>query len=405
MLGYSKMVEKYAALEEDIFLIPDDIMEKDGVACGDYVTLLGERNEDIIEFKFKIDGCELCKASANYLFEKYSGKDINYILESLGKWLKEIKTDNNVLLKFFGVEELKGRFQCLYFPVEMLFAFVQKLANSSDIVLKQFDTSVKLECDACVVSSSVNWSGKEENVVEREAEKEYSTEFKEKWGKCSKTYLNDSEIALLKDLNENITEEDYAYLRKEKMSQMVYYNLLKNNIDTKRNAVWKDIIYRIHRKYIVQSEIEKVYDYISDENLKIYKVKGANSGDLYEGDGIRVHLDYDFVATSAKDAFKLANYLVKNDFMITRGVFSLKKIKVNNLDTYSGHFHLQKILNSQYRIVVDVNFPGFPMGRVDLFYPIVEDNKIIDEDQLLITLCHAYKHRNVYMKDINDIYI
>lgn len=402
---YSDIVEKYADYIQNNFLIADDVMMKDGVACGDYVTILGELDDGIMEFKIGVEGCKLCKAAANYLYEKYNNKDINYIIDETSALIRKIKDNQGILLDMFEVSELQNRFQCLYSPFEMLNAFAIQLKNKTVEIFEKEDTLGQLDCDACVVTGSVNWTGKENNVKKRPEEPVYPTEYKKNWGRVAKAYINDDEVQLLKKLYRDMTDEDFEYIRHGKMAQMIYSNLIKNQVDISSNPVWKNIIYQIHRKYIVQGEVERINTFISDNNLKIYSVKGGYNNELYTGKDVRVHLDYDYIAMSNRDAFYFANHLFANGYTIASGIFSLKKIEMDGRTMYSGHYHVRKIFNSQYKLVVDVNFPGFPMGRIDLFFPTISDGHITDEDQLIVTLCHAFKHKNVYMKDINDIYL
>lgn len=411
MQSYSKMIQKYNNIKCNRLIIPDCVLEKDGVACGDYVSLVGENNDGIMEFCFYTKGCELCNASANYLFEKYNDKPVNFVLNEINSILKEIKDNNQILLDLFEVPKLVNRIHCLSFPIEMLYALALELSTCIEKTTKEIDTLQNLDCDACMVASNVSWKtnilpqNEKKQVNDIKKNYEYSTEYKEKWGKVSKAYLYPDEVELLKRIVKDITPDDYQYLRKEKISQCVFGNMEKYNISIGENEIWKDIIYRIHRKSITKREFERVYAYLKSKELKIFVTKGANSSELYDGEGIRVHLDYDFIATSISDAFKLAKYLLNNGYKISAGLFSFKKIMINGKNTYSGHFHLEKVMNSRYKIIVDINFPGFPMGRIDYFVPEIKDGEIIPEDQLIITLCHAYKHKNVYIKDINDIYM
>lgn len=411
MSNYSEFVDKYSKLNCNRFIIPDYVMEKDGVACGDYVMLSGENNNGIIEFCFYVEGCELCNAAANYLSTTYNDKPLKFVMSEISEKLNKIKSNPSSLLEFYGVPQLLGRYNCLLFPYEMLYSFVSELSVKVEEEQHDIDTLQNLDCDACAVASDVSWgnkeksSDKEKNTQPQKKEPEYPLEYKKNWGMVSKAYLNPSEIELLKKLVSTVTFEDHEYLRKKKIAQCVFGNMCKYNIPYGENSIWKDIMYRIHRKRSTRSEFERVYNFIKESNLKLYKVKGAHTSELYSDDGIRVHLDYDFVATDIKDAFILAKYLLNNGYKISAGLFSIKRIAINDKNGYSGHFHLEKVINSRYKIIVDVNFPGFPMGRIDYFVPEVKGSEILPEDQLIITLCHAYKHKDVYMKDINDIYM
>jgi hypothetical protein len=56
-----------------------------------------------------------------------------------------------------------------------------------------------------------------------------------------------------------------------------------------------------------------------------------------------------------------------------------------------------------FQVVVDINLGGFPLGRTGIV-KLSEEKVVSPEEQFVITLCHIFKHENVYMKDINDIY-
>jgi hypothetical protein len=144
--------------------------------------------------------------------------------------------------------------------------------------------------------------------------------------------------------------------------------------------------------------------YIEDEYLSVYFVKGFVAQKYYDNPNLRIHSDYDIISTNSEDAFKLTNYLLHEGFRIRPNLFSFKKILQNNIEVISGHFHLQKIIDDTYMLELDISFPGFLLNRIDLYYPKLLGNHISTEDQIVITLLHLFKHSNIYMKDINDIY-
>lgn len=96
--------------------------------------------------------------------------------------------------------------------------------------------------------------------------------------------------------------------------------------------------------------------------------------------------------------------LLKNGFTIRPNLFSIKNMNYKGEDVVTGHFHLQKIIDDMYMFELDITFPGFPINRVDIFYPKLNNNEISIEDQIIVTLLHLFKHSNIYMKDINDLY-
>ena len=167
---------------------------------------------------------------------------------------------------------------------------------------------------------------------------------------------------------------------------------------------WKILYYQIHRKEVVRREIEEIAIFVG--NIDASFIKGTNTGALYDAEGIyRLHLDYDVLCFSEGAAWMLGCFLLRRGFLMYKDVFSLKKVDVLGKEVVQGHFHMQKILDDQFRLVIDVNYPGFPVGRIGLFFPSHDGLFVSHENQFVITLCHTFKHRNVYMKDINDLYL
>ena len=58
--------------------------------------------------------------------------------------------------------------------------------------------------------------------------------------------------------------------------------------------------------------------------------------------------------------------------MIASGVFFHQKVVINGNIRFSGHFHLRKVLHNQFEVVIDINYPGFPLGRIDLYNPLLK---------------------------------
>jgi NifU-like protein involved in Fe-S cluster formation len=401
---YSPTIQRYAQLTQDVFLLPDDIAVKDGVACGDSITIIGEINEETIEFKIAVEGCLLCQATASLLFEKYNGKNIGQVIEDCGNWLKTLQKSPSIILNFFDIEDLPERSECLLSPIEMFLSFTVDLSKHEVEICEVKDTRKELDCDACVRSSRINWIG--QRVAKQAAEpKLLTTDYKTNWLKVSKAFIDGREAELLKSLYAGMTDEDFQFLLKAKTAQMVYANLLNYHVDISEDTRWKNIVYQIHRKHIVQGEIQQLSNYILAQGIQAYFVKGSYNNSLYIGNNVRTHLDYDLICLSEQDAFQLGSYLFQKGYTIFTGVFSLKHVIIDGKDCYSGHYHVQKVVNDQYKLIIDVNFPGFPMGRVEVFQPQTQNNHIIDEDQLIVTLCHVFKHKDVYMKDINDVYL
>ncbi|MCU0097497.1 nucleotidyltransferase family protein [Bacillus sp. OR9] len=66
---------------------------------------------------------------------------------------------------------------------------------------------------------------------------------------------------------------------------------------------------------------------------------------------------------------------------------------------------MMKVIEDKINLIIDVSFPGYPIGRIDILYPTIKNNEISHEDQFIISLCHLFKHAELAIKDINDIYM
>ena len=72
---YSDKVRELFEYRNDRLLIPDLILEKEGIACGDKLIISGEIDDEILLFDFNYSkSCELSKAVCNYLIKNYNDK-------------------------------------------------------------------------------------------------------------------------------------------------------------------------------------------------------------------------------------------------------------------------------------------------------------------------------------------
>lgn len=406
--SYSSKILQYAAARNDDIIIPDEIITRDGIACGDAIVIQGEKDNDVIRFEITVvDGCLLTRAMSSYLCTRGSGKNFHLI----GRWCSFIRSritrNPQVIFDFWGILYLPDRLQCFTAPLDLLIDLQNKLAARRPVAYKMKNTELDLDCDACVRSSTISWSGQNQEVVRLQDDDEIvvSDEYRKKWYEVSKLYLSKPEIDLLRNLVSTMTEDDMIFLRHEKIAQCVFSNLVNYGLsDFSRQPIWKIIYYQIHRKKIVRREIDLLSDFLRTVDASF--IKGVNTSSLYEKfHAVRIHLDYDILCFSEKAAWEVGCYLLNRGFLIFKDVFSLKVVSDSGRDTLQGHFHAQKILDDQFKIVVDINFPGFPVGRIGIFYPEYQGIFLTYEEQFVITLCHTFKHRFVFMKDLNDLYL
>lgn len=392
-------------------IIPDDILIRDGISCGDSIIIQAGIDNGNIHFNYDSNACISCQRIMGYIYRHYNKKPIGYVIAALSKDIKELSNSYNIFCKNNKLGD-SLRKECMIKPLEIVYNFFQKLEHEKYNNYSNIDTSKNLDCDACVSTGRIAWN---KNTVEKneftsdgeDDSTKFTLEFRKKWMPLSKIKLDENEKENLKKNIQNLTEEDAYKLFTLKIDQMIFYHLERNKFFYRPNIVWKSILYRQYRHRIVKKEIDKISQYIRQNKLEAYFVKGALLQDMYTSDvGIRVFQDYDILAFSGNIAFSIATFLFKNGFKIYYSEFSIKKINNGKNVEYTGHFHLQKVIYGLYNVIIDINFPGFPLGRVSLYVPMsTSDGHISDIDTFIITLCHLFKHRDVFMKDINDLYL
>lgn len=403
---YSDKVEKLIKYENNRILIPDLIIEKEGIACGDKIVLSGEIDNNIILFKFNyLMACELTVAVCNYIMIKYNDKNYDTVIENIQNLKNNIERDNKVLFSMFDLdyEKYSHRFECMYAPIKLMMTFLKEIKNTEYKYTPKPDTHYNMECDACTGACRINWNNENVEKIDHHNGKKYSTEYFEKWLPLGKIVLKKKDKENLKKVCKDMDKEDYQFLSDYTMNSFVLKHIIENFPEL-LNEDWKTTAYLIQKNEVTNNQFEKIKDYIINSGLNIYFVKGYVSQKFYENPYIRIHSDYDIIANSSKDAFELTNYLLKNGFTIRPNLFSIKNMNYKGKEAVTGHFHLQKIIDDMYMFELDITFPGFPINRVDIFYPKLNNNEISIEDQIIVTLLHLFKHSNIYMKDINDLY-
>lgn len=403
---YSDEIKKLIQYKYDKILIPDLILEKEGIACGDRLVISGEIDDNIVLFKFNYSmSCELTVAVCNYIMIEYNDKNYDIIIEDIQNLENDIKRDKKVLFKMFDLdyEKYYHRFECMYAPIKLMISFLKEIKNTEYKFTQKPDTHYNMECDACTGACRINWNNIKVEKFDHHKDKKVSTEYLEKWLPLGKIVLNEKDKRNLKKVCRNMNKEDYQFLSDYTMNSFVLQHIIENYPEL-LNEAWKPSAYLIQKNEITNKQFAKIKDYIIDSKLNIYFVKGYVSQKYYENPYLRIHSDYDIIANSSKDAFKLTTYLLKNGFTIRPNLFSIKNMNYKGEEVVTGHFHLQKIIDDIYMFELDITFPGFPINRIDIFYPQLNNNEISIEDQIIVTLLHLFKHSNVYMKDINDLY-
>ena len=403
---YSDKIEELLEFRNDRILIPDLILEKEGIACGDKLVLSGEIDNNIILFKFNYSmACELTRAICNYIMKEYNDKNYDIVMEDLSNLKRNIDRDNKFLFEMLDLdyEQYFHRYECMYAPIKLMITFLKEIKNTEYKYTQKPDTHYNMECDACTGACRINWNNEKVEKMDHHKNKKYSTEYLEKWLPLGKIILNDNDEENLKLLCKDMKKEDYQFLSDHTMNSFVLQHIIENCPEL-LNEDWKASAYLIQKNEITSKQFEIIKNHIIQNKLNIYFVKGYVSQKYYKNPYLRIHSDYDLIANSSKDAFELTTYLLKNGFTIRPNLFSIKNMYYKGRETVTGHFHVQKIIDDMYMFELDITFPGFPINRVDIFYPKLNDNEISIEDQIIVTLLHLFKHSNIYMKDINDLY-
>ncbi len=406
----NKMLKTLACLERKTYnytirpnkriILPDEILMKDGIASGDTVNLIGEVNESTLEFIINVNGCSHAIEVAKALDAKYNNCNIQYVIKDSENYYKSLVSLERNCAKDGAPNK------CMLQVVRTFLEFVENLNNVQIETHKTPETKKTLACDACVSISRINWGNNKTITVKAfdRRESKLCEMRKGQWMRCGKLYLSPSEVDLLTNLVQAMTNEDFDYLWRNKLDQIIF-NHIKHYKLYSRDIRWKKTIFERHRKNVISYEADYIKHFIEANNIFASYVKGAINEKLYTDGYERVFMDYDILAGSADDAFKIANFLFSRGFHIQFDVFSLKEVEVNGENKITGHFHLKKFIDYKYQLIVDICFPAYPLGRIGLFYPKFVCGNLSQEEQFIITLCHVFKHEVVFMKDINDLYL
>lgn len=397
-----------------LVIAPDFVLVSDGLACGDSVILEATNSDGKCTFNCSVTGCLYCSASAAFM-EKLNGlpaveisnhaRDFINFIES-----KEIPENFPLDLKeWLNWNYPESRKECILAPWHLLAGMEWKCEYSS----KASNEQVPFACDACITANKIVWSLKQPHKKSGLCVRLFKLA-KLIWQLDNKRDVELQALARVQPrekerLAEWLTSGDFAstnlaVLKSLKIAAPIYNNLVDNLSGSIPPDLQKLITSLRMRKIVLDREYARIMEVIASHKWEIIPVKGAVTSSLYSKRHLRAHLDYDFVALSGRDAFKLAAWLIQHDFhFICTGSVPLS-VRIDDKDgrEFSGHFHLEKILYDKYQMVVDFNFPGFPSGRNSCM-PCVIDEAIKWEQQFVITLCHAFKHDRVYIKDINDI--
>ena len=396
-----RKTNNYSGRPNKKIILPDEILTRDGIACGDTVNLMGEVNKGTLEFIIHVNGCSHAIDAAKALEARYNNCNIQHVIEDCENYYKSL-----ILLERNCARNEATPKKCMLQVVRTFLEFVKNLSDIHIETHEMTETKKTLACDACVSISRINWGNNKTIKVKSfsRTESKLCEMRKAQWMRCGKLYLSPSEVNLLTDLVKDMTNEDFDYLWRNKLDQIIF-NHIKHYKLYSKDIRWKKTIFECHRKNVISYEAKYIKYFIETNHILASYIKGAINENLYTDEYERVFMDYDILAGSAEDAFKIANFLFSRGFHILFDVFSLKEVDINGENKITGHFHLKKFIDYKYQLIVDISFPAYPLGRIGLFYPKFVCGNLSQEEQFIITLCHVFKHEVVFMKDINDLYL
>lgn len=383
-------------------IMPSHIVIKDGLACGDRVTLLYDFEDDFMNFYIISNGCKCCEQMCRHLQKAANGKQCSLITKICNDMEQKLKNGEGIA----GIDDVikVDRLGCYMSPVSILRECSMERTSGDEENNEKINLYVeKLDCDACATRENVSWLYQKPRHIH--GQYEISEKNRKMLMRLGRLNIHDISRNEAMQLYESLGEAEFEFMEEYKLMPMVYQNLKKLEAIDLHDNRWRLLIYQYQRTIMAKSEIDKVNKFISDKKLEAYWVKGAFTKNLYEEPQMRNLTDFDLLVLNEIDAFTIIGWLLENDFNIFPDSFSLKKTVQGDKENYTGHLHFQKIINLQFRLIIDVNFTGFPMIRVASYVPIASGQGLALESFIVVALCHLFKHKEVFLKDINDLFI
>lgn len=378
-------------------LAPEYVIESNGVACGDRLSLYAYQIDGLLFFSFYGDSCKVAKESADYLQKNLSGGNKEDIYKKVTKW----SSDPGLVLDF-----PKERRECALMPIRLLLDLYENEENNTSGEC----ANDALACDACVRMRRINWNSvgnkkrsKNRNTSEECFENETCN--LQKYGLC---VLDEKSQRDFSDALMQIDNKCFDLIKKLRLAAPLYNNSKKYKLKIDSKITELAIRQYVSEK-VAETEIECISSFIKDNSLRICGVKGGRTGAYYSAGMIRAHMDFDYLCSNICDSAVLIHYLVnERGFKLVIGgsvPFSFKTVFDElGVEQLTGHIHLEKILQDRYQVVVDINIGGFPLGRTGIIKFDNERSELEIEKLICITVAHLFKHEIAFIKDINDLF-
>lgn len=412
-----------AAEDFGFLLLPDVSVDASGTACGDVVQVDLAVDGGRLRVAIRVVGCELCRASATDL--RYALRDATPAeARTVGLTrLRALLEGGPTAALPAGLAQWAnvGRNTCLALPNEALLHALAQF-ETPDGMACEWNGPVGMSCDACVTGRKVNWAVPGEarpepkrgvvarvkrvlgNAPARPADCPVSL------ARFGRLVYSDRERGELAVFIREVNPRQIEYLRR-----VHALGLMRNHaVAAGAGELHPELASAIRRASLhnraMLREGNRILDRCRAAAIPVTPVKGLFTSGLYPHTGLRHFKDLDFVTPDFARALALASDLLFRDgyaFTSVEGVpFSLKVAHDQDGEVLTGHFHIERS-SGDSALVVDVNFPGIPVGRnASLRYPATgPDAPTASENQLVVTLAHLLKHHVTPVKDLNDLFL
>lgn len=101
-------------------IMPNHIIIKDGLACGDRITLLYDFEEELMLFQLISEGCSYCERVCDFLQKTFNGKVSVTIKTECTDLIEQLRKTENALEKIVKLPFRSTRMECCIAPIRIL---------------------------------------------------------------------------------------------------------------------------------------------------------------------------------------------------------------------------------------------------------------------------------------------
>lgn len=383
------------------WVLPDIIIENDGVSCGDRITLYVSIIGEAVHVGTATCGCLVCRTESDRMKREVSGRSLADVREFVQDMAERGAASRH-----------PGRGGCASLPWESLVHAFERLQPATC-----FSERDGFGCDACVTSYRPTWNpeptaartmpGTLRLLWSGLRRLDHQGQAAQRFGRMYAPVPRDE----FQTFAEALRPDDMRWLKRLRLAAPLYNAAIRDGVDSVAlRPLLATALAQSVRQSAIAGERERILDIIATRRLAISPVKGTANAGLYPKDWVRPSLDFDFVAHSFEAAMELAHELVVGRgyrFVVHGSVpFSIKLVADDRgIDRVIGHFHVEAFIGGRHQVVVDISFPGYPIGKSALL-----DFSGLEPGQTapllpLIALLHMFKHEHAFAKDANDLHL